>query len=102
LIKAGFSRRIEQGESIRESRRHKGERGIWQWRFWEHPIRDDDDLQRHVDYIHINPVKHGHAIHASDWLYSSIHHYIRTGDLEADWSAEPELTVTGSGRFGEG
>ncbi|MFC5488830.1 transposase [Dokdonella soli] len=93
LIKAGFSRRIERGESIRESRLRKGERGIWQRRFWEHQIRDDGDLRRHVDYVHINPVKHGHASRASDWPYSSIHRYIRAGEMSADWSAAPELAI---------
>jgi REP-associated tyrosine transposase len=93
LIKAGFSRRIEGGESIRESRRLKGERGIWQRRFWEHQIRNDDDLRRHVDYVHINPVKHGYANCAADWPYSSIHRCIRAGELAADWSAEPESII---------
>ena len=52
LIKAGFSRRVERAEAIGASRLRKGERGIWQRRFWEHQIRDDQDLQRHVDYLH--------------------------------------------------
>ena len=54
LIKAGFSRAMPKTERIRESRERKGERGIWQRRFWEHLIRDDTDLQRHVDYTHYN------------------------------------------------
>jgi putative transposase len=102
LIKSGFSRRLERDEAIRESRVRKGERGIWQRRFWEHQIRDDDDLQRHVDYVHINPVKHGHVSRASEWPYSSIHRYIHAGELTADWSAEPGLAVADGGRFGEG
>jgi putative transposase len=89
LIKAGFSRRIEHGEFIRTSRRSKGERGIWQRRFWEHQIRDDNDLKRHVDYIHFNPVKHACATRASDWQYSSIHRYIRSGAIPPDWAASP-------------
>ena len=59
LIKAGFSRGLERGELIRRSRLRKGDRGIWQRRFWEHAIRDDRDFERHLDYIHYNPVKHG-------------------------------------------
>ena len=100
LIKTGFSRSIERTETIRESRLHKGERGIWQRRFWEHQIRDDDDLQRHVDYVHINPVKHGHVKRAADWPQSSIHRYIRAGALAADWSAESEPVITGGERIG--
>ena len=71
-------------------RRSKGERGIWQRRFWEHLITDEEDLSRHFDYIHINPVKHGHARRAADWPYSSIHRYIRAGWMTADWAADPE------------
>jgi len=90
LIKAGFSRGIPQGEWICASRRRKGERGLWQRRFWEHLIVDENDLQRHMDYVHINPAKHGHAVRASEWPYSSIHRYIRQGWITQDWAAEME------------
>src|SRR5689334_14343658 len=60
-IKAGFARQLSGGESLSERRRRKGERGIWQRRFWEHTIRDERDWSHHVDYIHFNPVKHGHV-----------------------------------------
>ena len=59
LIKSTFSRRIAPGEAVSTSRAAKDDRGIWQRRYWEHTIRDEDDLVRHIDYIHINPVKHG-------------------------------------------
>ncbi len=81
-IKAGFTRRfldsggVESGQSA--SRDRKRERGIWQRRFWEHQIRDETDLQRHVDYIHYNPVKHGLVEHAEDWPWSSYHRYLKT------------------------
>ena len=67
LIKAGFSRGIPKGECTRPSRTAKRERGLWQRRYWEHLIRDDRDLQTHVDYIHHNPVKHGYVAQASAW-----------------------------------
>ena len=89
LIKTAFSRAIERGEARSPSRLRKGERGIWQRRFWEHQIRDEHDLTQHVDYVHINPVKHGHVTRASDWPYSSIHRYIRQGMLAADWACDP-------------
>jgi len=95
LIKSAFSRRIAAGEPIGPSRRRKGERGIWQRRFWEHLVLDEDDLQRHLDYIHINPVKHGLVARASAWPYSSIHRDIRAGDLPADWAA-PMAGQTGA------
>ncbi|MGH8159629.1 MAG: REP-associated tyrosine transposase [Rhodanobacter sp.] len=98
LIKATFSRGIEQGEAIGASRLRKGERGVWQRRFWEHQIRDEHDLAHHVDYVHINPVKHGHAARASDWPFSSIHRYIRQGMLAADWACDPEAVMPGGER----
>jgi putative transposase len=88
LSKAGFSLSIPQGEWISVSRRQKGERGIWQRRFWEHLIVDEDDLQHHMDYVHINPVKHGYVVRASEWPHSSIHRAIRQGFLSQDWAAE--------------
>ena len=90
LIKANFSRRIPKQESIRPSRVAKRERGIWQRRYWEHQIRDDGDLQTHVDYIHHNPVKHGYVERASAWPHSSIHRYIRLGWLNEDWGVDGE------------
>ncbi|MBF7731035.1 REP-associated tyrosine transposase [Pseudomonas sp. N040] len=85
LLKSTFSRQISSSESISLSRHLKRERGIWQRRYWEHCIRDEDDLQRHTDYIHYNPVKHGYALRPGDWPYSSIHRYVREGLLPADW-----------------
>jgi putative transposase len=58
-IKTDFSKQIPEGEFRSASRVAKGERGIWQRRFWEHTIRDDRDYRAHVDYVHFNPVKHG-------------------------------------------
>jgi putative transposase len=79
LIKGGFSRQIDEKEWISSSRKRKGERGIWQRRYWEHRIRDDNDLARHIEYIHFNPVKHGHVLQAIDWPYSSIHMFAKKG-----------------------
>jgi putative transposase len=78
-IKAVFSRGLPKGEQRSASRVAKGERGIWQRRFWEHTLRDDDDLRRHLDYIHFNPVKHGHVRNVIEWPYSSFHRYVRSG-----------------------
>jgi len=85
LIKAGFSRHMAHSERRSASRIAKGERGIWQRRYWEHLIRDENDYKRHVDYVHYNPVKHGFALRAADWPYSSIHRYIAAGMVERDW-----------------
>ncbi len=88
LIKAGFSRSLPNTERISASRAAKGERGIWQRRYWEHQIRDEADYARHIDYIHYNPVKHGHAQSPVDWPHSSIHRFIQEGLLTPDWGAD--------------
>jgi putative transposase len=69
----------------------RGEYCLWRMRFWEHTIRDEDDLRIHVDYIHFNPVKHGWASRAVDWPYSSFHRFVRLGWLDADWGIAPEV-----------
>ena len=61
------------------SRARKGEACIWQRRFWEHRIRNENDLQRHVDYIHYNPIKHGLVQCVDDWPWSTYHKYAKEG-----------------------
>ncbi|MFN7087542.1 MAG: REP-associated tyrosine transposase, partial [Burkholderiales bacterium] len=80
------------------ARNRKGEYGLWQRRFWEHTIRDDADLERHVDYIHFNPVKHGLVARAKDWPHSSFMHYVRRETLPIDWGGSAGLDA---GDFGE-
>lgn len=99
LIKAGFSRHMPKGERRSQSRMRKGERSIWQRRYWEHMIRDDRDYETHINYIHFNPVKHGLVTRSSDWSYSSIHRYIEIGVLDANWGAGNQ--VSESIDFGE-
>jgi putative transposase len=91
LIKARFSAMIPRDERISESRERKGERGIWQRRFWEHLIRDDEDYNRHVDYIHYNPVKHGHCLRPIDWPHSSFKRWVERGNYDAHWGANESL-----------
>lgn len=99
LAKAWFSRHLPDGERRSQSRISKGERGIWQRRYWEHLIRDEDDLWRHVDYVHFNPVRHGYVTRAVDWPYSSFHRYVADGRLPSDWGVRVD---EGSGNaFGE-
>jgi putative transposase len=98
LIKATFSRKIPKTETINGSRKIKRERGIWQRRYWEHQIRDEIDLEAHVAYIYMNPVKHGYVAKASDWPYSSIHKEIRLGRIDANWGHPKECQ---DGQWGE-
>ena len=77
---------MKKGEWVGRSGVSKRERGIWQRRYWEHQIRDDDNLEKHVAYIHYNPVKHGYVQQARDWPYSSIHREIARGNIDEDWA----------------
>ncbi len=88
LIKTVFSRAIPRTERLSSSREAKGERGIWQRRYWEHTIREEADFSRHVDYIHINPVKHGLVGRVADWEFSSFHRYVKAGVLPVDWAGD--------------
>lgn len=99
LIKTGFSRQIPIGERRNKSRVSKGERGIWQRRFWEHLIRDDADYERHVNYIHYNPVKHGYVARPVDWLHSSLHRFIIEGIVSPDWAVASQNED--SSKYGE-
>jgi putative transposase len=98
LIKTGFSRGFDPARSRSASKAAKREKGIWQRRFWEHAIRDDADLERHVDYIHFNPLKHGYVTRVSDWPHSSFHRYVASGLLAADWGGDMRDV---RGAFGE-
>ncbi len=85
MLKGAFSKRIEKGEPISVSRQYRRERGIWQRRFWEHCIRDQLDYNKHVDYIHWNPVKHQWVKHVQDWPHSSYHRYVKEGIYPINW-----------------
>ncbi len=87
-IKMSFSKAINPAERLCASRRVRGERGIWQRRFWEHTIRDEQDYASHVDYIHFNPVKHGLAPSAAAWPYSSFHRAVARGQYPSSWSLD--------------
>ncbi|WP_071886692.1 REP-associated tyrosine transposase [[Enterobacter] lignolyticus] len=63
-------------------------RTIWQPRFWEHAIRNEDDYRRHVDYIYINPVKHGWVSRVQDWPFSTFHRDVRDGLYSVDWGGD--------------
>lgn len=77
--------RLLKAEWINDSKRAHRESTLWQRRFWEHEIRDERDYRAHVDYVHFNPVKHGHVERVIDWPYSSFHRYVREGVFPADW-----------------
>lgn len=92
LIKSHFTRvwRESGGAEggVSQGRQLKGERGIWQRRFYEHTYRDENGLRRCVDYIHVNPLKHGLVKKVSEWPWSSFHRYVRLGEYPQDWGSE--------------
>ena len=61
---------------------------VWQPRFWEHTIRDERDYRRHIDYIYINPIKHGWVSRVQDWPFSTFHRHVREGVYPVDWAGE--------------
>ena len=94
-IKKGFSKSVRIGEPRSPVMIRRGERGIWQRRYWEHTIRDDRDFAVHMDYTHFNPVKHGLVEHPAEWPYSSFRRCVVDGLYPVGWmggSGEPPET----------
>lgn len=97
MIKSHFSRKYPEGlPESSSSRIAKGEKAVWQRRYWEHLIRDEEDYARHVEYIHYNPVKHSLVKSPRDWQWSSFHDYVEKGVYDINWGAGEEVL------FGEG
>lgn len=86
LIKSAFSMAVEREGWLSASRIKRRERGIWQRRYWEHLIRDEQDLAAHMDYVHINPVKHGLVTRVADWPYSTFHRLVEQEIYPPDWA----------------
>ena len=91
LIKSQFTQRWRESGGtegdLSKSRQQKGERGIWQRRFYEHTCRDEDDLKRCVDYVHVNPLKHGLVRKVHEWPWSSFHRYVTLGEYPQHWGS---------------
>ncbi len=82
--------------AVTQSQLKRGERGVWQPRFWEHTVRDEDDFERCVDYIHWNPRKHGLVERVADWWWSSFHRFVRLGQYDIHWGGvAPKCVDTG-------
>jgi putative transposase len=95
-----YLRNVEKGRDRNESHINKQEATIWQRRFWEHTIRDEQDMHNHIDYIHYNPVKHGLVKDVSDWPWSSFHRYVKMGIYDQDWGTS-YVKPNPSDEFGE-
>lgn len=97
VIKFAFAKRLPITETRTVNQQRRRERDIWQRRYWEHLIRDERDYQRHFDYIHVNPLKHGYVERLEDWPYSSFHRAMAMGIYPLGWCVEPEGAERGYG-----
>ena len=91
-IKLSFSMNYLKSQNLRSGR-------IWQNRFWDHQIRNENDLNKHIDYIHFNPVKHNHVSTPKNWRYSSFKQYLERGVYPNDWGRKKTIEIEGD--FGE-
>ena len=89
LIKGRFSylylKRGGHDWKVSDQHQKQGRGGVWQPRYWEHRIRDEADYYRHRDYIHFNPIKHGHVENPGEWVWSSFHRHVKMGWLDPNW-----------------
>jgi putative transposase len=99
-IKIAFAKSLPKTESLSAVRAAKGERGVWQRRFWEHTIRDEEDYRAHMDYVHINPVKHGLVGRVQDWPHSSFHRCVSLGMYVPDWGGQDGFDLPAGERGG--
>lgn len=94
LIKMLYSRsrpKVERRSDVCIQRR---ERGIWQRRYWEHLIKNEADFQAHIDYVHINPVKHDLVTQVKDWPYSTFHQLVVQGIYPDNWAGGMDGTLS--------
>ncbi|KRA48791.1 transposase [Pseudoxanthomonas sp. Root630] len=96
MIKREFTVRL-RARGIRIDGRSGGERRLWARRFWESTIRDAESLSRRIDYVHLNPVRHGLVARAADWPHSSFHAFVARGDLPIDWQEDPSQATIPTG-----
>lgn len=98
MIKRLTSQAVAMPGTVSLSRNLRRESGLWQRRFWEHRIRDEEDYSRHMDYLHFNPVRHGLVHRVEDWPWSSFHRLVRKGVYPANWGGD---TKVDDGEYGE-
>ncbi len=90
---------LRREDWLNKSKRRRNESTIWQRRFWEHKIPDKQDYERHMDYLHYNPVKHGYVKNVKDWPHSTFHRYVSQGVYGQNWAGDEAVTV--DKEFGE-
>jgi putative transposase len=93
LIKTAFTKSLSAAEPRSPEMIRRGERGVWQRRYWEHTIRDERDYAAHMDYVHFNPVKHGYVSTPGQWPFSSFRRCVEHGLYPAEWIAHDAGTI---------
>ncbi len=90
LFKSYFTRQLPQElkQTDNKNRQKHNQTSIWQLRYWEHTIRDEDDFNNHIDYIHYNPVKHRYVKNVKDWEYSTFHQCVKKGLYDDNWGSD--------------
>ena len=91
--------RLHRPDLLTVRRAQRKQSTLWQHRYWEHLIRDEQDYRQHVDYIHWNPVKHGHVQRARYWPCSTFHRHVMEGIYSIDWGID--VSIANEGDFGE-
>ena len=96
FMKWYFSKNIDSDfkspNFLPDSKRKKKEKGVWQRRYYEHTIRNDEEFQVYTDYIHYNPVKHNWVKSVKDWKYSSFHDFVKLNYYDIDWGSEVKIS----------
>lgn len=82
-------------QSQTEGRKRDRRRGVWQPKYWEHTLETEDDFERHFDYVHYNPVKHGYVRCPRDWPWSSFHRWVRRGVYPEHWACWDDVGPLG-------
>jgi REP-associated tyrosine transposase len=91
LVKTAFTKSLgalDAAPRKSSSRARRGEREVWQRRYWEHLVRDERDFRAHLDYIHLNPIRHGLVARPGDWPHSTFHIWVDRGAYEAWWGTD--------------
>lgn len=78
-LKAGFTREFKKLRAI------TGTLYIWQQDYYDHVIRDEADLNQHLNYIHYNPVAHGYSHTPEEWPYTSFLVWKERGAYAEGW-----------------
>lgn len=101
LLKTWFTKHCDPAlRATATAHAARGERGLWQHRYWEHVLRDETDFIRHVEYIHYNPVKHGYVTSPVQWSHSSFHRYVEAGIYPVDWAGGEDMNTAEPGKTG--